>query len=184
MKRCGGTHTQLKCVSVVRLPANELQVDIEHLSSSPLLFYSYPLLSIHLTSSFFILSSLHSLYLSCCLSTISLLPLPVSPLHSHISFTSPFPPISIRQSPLVLLLSLSTDFALSSYHLLSSPLIFAPLFPLSSAIPSLVSFHYYFPFPPVLFLSLHPSSPHFPSSYIYPFPLPSPLPSLLHSWAD
>lgn len=185
MKRCGGTQARLKCVSVVRPPANEFQVDIKHLSSSPLLFYSYPLLSTHLTAALFILSSPHSLYLSRCLSTISLLPLPVSPLHSHASFASPFPLISIRQPPLVLLLSPSTDSALSSFHLLSVPLIFALLFPLSSAIPSLVSFHYYFPFPPVLFLSLHPSAPHFP--FILHVSLSSALsfvPSHLHSWAD
>lgn len=143
-------------------------------------FYSHLVLSLHLPASLFI-SSPHSLYLSCCLSTISPLPLSVWPLHSHISFTSSFPlyfylPLT-SPLPIYGFCPLFFSSSLCSSHLcpLVSPVIgysftcFSPyLFPIHSQ---------------VLFLNLHPTSSHFPSSCIYPFPLSSPLPSF-HSWTD
>lgn len=106
-----------------------------------LYFYSHLVLSLHLPASLFI-SSHHPLYLSCCLSTISPLPLSVWPLHSHISFTSSFLPRFLSATHLS---TFHLPILSSLLFILSLLLSSLPSFPLSSAIPPLVSRHIYFP---------------------------------------
>lgn len=122
-------------------------VDMKCLSSSLLLFSSYTLLCLHLDASFHPLLNSLPLSLLLFIYIVSPAPLSLTSTPSRLLYLS-ISSISIRQSPLVLLLPTYTDSALSSFHLLPVLLIFALLFPLSSSIPLLVSFRFCVFFPP------------------------------------
>lgn len=127
---------------------------IEHLSTLLSTVVSLPILSLPHT------------YLSWCLSTISLLPPPdldtlTSPLRLR------FLPFFLSAGHLPF--SQSPHSVLSSFHLPSASSHLRPL------VSSLIGYSLTWFAPPLLFLSLQPSSPHFPSAYIYPLPLASSL---------